>query len=505
MRVAVIGGGIAGLGCAWSLQGAHEVTLFEREPRLGGHAYTVDVDSPKGQVPVDMGFVVFNEWLYPNLAALLRRLNIDSAPTPPQRVSVVFEGGAWCTDHSTPFGDAVAHEADRLQLAMPNIVADPLRFAETTLGDYLQQEGYSQDFIHKVVVPASSDRFVAPRGILDVSLIDFAAGFGPVALYSLVSPTYWRTVVGGARRYVDKLADALKGQIELGAPIERVTRDHNEVRIERAGQSERFDQVVLATPADVALELLDDPSEAERTLLGDTAYQPTHVVLHDDPGAMPKDRALWTTATYQTDEARVPFTESFMTYHCRQSQRELELDVFTAINPPDGRITPSKIIEEKRWSHGVADALAMLRAGELHRIQGKRRTWFCGEYTGLFNGHEAALVSGLAIAGALGADYPFEDAAARRLHDDIAINHMRVLNAPAPAPLQTWWPPVLGKVNEGLVHAIMKGEVTKELKKRAPMLQRALGMLKPLEAAVATGIAKRISPYEEAKRSEQER
>ncbi len=499
MRIAIIGGGAAGLSAAWCLSKQYEVVLYERNDWLGGHARTVEVSTSKGRVPVDMAFAVYQEWVFTNFAALLDALGVETVSTL-HHVSASFPEGAWISGRSTPLWTTIEAEADRFQRALPRIVADPMRYARMPLGDYLVNNGYSNDFIYKCVCPVGTARFVTRRGVLSLSVLEFAAGFGPASLYSALHPTQWRTVRNGTREYIRRIAESFRHQVRLSTPVVSIVRDRSGVLVRDAqGRQEKFDQLVMATPADVALKLLDDRTREEKLLLA-TDYQDTRVVLHRDPSAMPKDRSLWAAETYVTTETEAPYLHGWSNYYIPAAQPWVEDDVFVTISPPQSLIDPTKVIEERHWRHLVADSLQLLRAMELHRIQGKRRTWFCGEYAGIYGGHESSVVTGLAVAHALGAPYPFQhDAAASRVFYDTAVTHMRIVNGHRPEADATWWPPVLAQINATMMRAIAREEVRNALRESIPApLRKLLPLFGPLETAVVNTVASRISMVEQA-------
>ncbi|PWU11183.1 MAG: hypothetical protein C5B51_03115 [Terriglobia bacterium] len=500
MRIAIIGGGATGLAAAWCLSREHDLVLYERNAWLGGHARTVDVPCAGGSTPADMGFLVFHDWIYSNFSALLGRLGVESVPTPPQTTAVCFPGGAWISGSTTPFWETVRAQADRFHRELPRIVADPFRYAQVSLGDYLFGGGYSEDFVYKCVCPVGGSRFVTRRGVLSLSVLEFAAGFGPAGLYSILHPTHWRTVRGGMREYVSRIAEGFLDRVRLSTGVASITRDSRGVTVDdQLGNQERFDQIVMATPADVSLKLLADATCEERLLLA-TDYQDTRVVLHTDPAVMPRDRCLWAADTYVTSETEPPYRHGWVSYYLPATQPWITEDIFVTVSPPDGLIDPSRIVEERRWRHLVADSMQLLRAMELYRIQGQRATWFCGEYAGMYGGHESSVATGLAVANALGAAYPFaDDAAASRVFYDTAVTHMRIVRGPAPAADAAWWPPVLAQTNAAVMRTIARAEVEKAVRGAIPhFLRGLLPRVGWLERPLVDAIAARISLVEEA-------
>jgi len=501
MKVAVVGGGIAGMGAAYSLHRRHEVTLFEAAPTLGGHAHTVDVTREGRTVPVDIGFLIYHEWVYPNLSALFRRLGVETQLVRRGlELSIHFQGGYWRTGQDSAFWESVRHEVDRFQLALPEIVSNPKKYMPLTAEQYLGQEGYSEDFKHKVLAPLLSVLFVTRLGLLNMSMFMVAATFGPVSGYSLVEATPWRTVKQGSREYVRRLSACFASSVRTGLAVRSIRRERDGVRLTSAdGEVHRFDEVVLATEAGVALKLLEDPTSDEAILLGEVAYEPATSVLHTDARVMPEDRSLWAAFTYMTPEARGPFTRSYYNYYLPALQDWVGGDLFATCEPPEGLIDPTKVVKTMHWQHLVCDGMHPVRSAALHRIQGKRRTHFCGEYTGIISGHEMAFTSGLAVGKALGGEFPFEDSEfARRSFYDLAVHHMRVVR-PEDAPVETspsWWPPPLARVQSEVLRALVEDEVRRRMRAVLPLPEA----LHPLERAVAGTVAGRVSLYDELRK-----
>lgn len=502
MKVAIIGGGISGMGAAYSLYRRHEVTLFEESPALGGHAHTVEVAREGRTVPVDIGFLIHHEWVYPTLSALFRRLGVETQPLRRGlELSIHFQGGHWRTGRDSAFWESVRHEVNRFQLALPEVVSHPRKYMPLTVEQYLDQEGYSEDFKHKVLVPLLSVLFVTRTGLLRMSMFMVAATFGPVNGYSLVGPTPWRTVKQGSREYVRRLSACFGSDVRRARGVRSLRREREGVTLTCGdGSVQRFDRVVLATGADMALKLLEDPSPDEALLLGEVEYEPATLVLHTDARVMPEDRSLWAAYTYVTSEARAPFERAHYNYYLPALQDWVgEEDLFATCDPPEGLIDPAKVVKTVRWRHLVYDGMHAVRSAELHRIQGQRRTYFCGEYAGLVSGHEMAFASGLAVGRALGGEFPFEDSElARRSFYDLAVHHMKVVR-PEEAPVEespTWWPPPLARIQSEVLRGLVRDEVRQRMRGVLPLPE----VLRPLEQAVAGTVAGRISLYGELRK-----
>jgi predicted NAD/FAD-binding protein len=446
------------LGAAWALSKTHDVVLFESEPKFGGHACSIDIEASDGTAQlVDIGFLVFNEWWYPNFCALLDTLRVRSRPVPSLDLSVQFRGGAWRTGHDTPFWRGIADEAARFHLAMPEVAANPVAYTEVTIDEWLDQNGYSNEFRDAALAPLLSTLFLTRTGLPDSSIFTCACFFGPVPILSLLTPVGWRTVEGGSRSYIDAILNDFRGELRPSSAVQRIHRKRDHVQLVVAGRTEAFDHVVLATPANISLSLLADPSETETTYLGDVTYDDAHVVLHRDARVMPTERRLWAAFNFVTDEASGPFRQGSYSYFCSAFQPWVDQDVFVTVGPRSATVPLEARVSEHRWHHRVPDFAAPVRSRELRRIQGKRRTWYCGEHTSLIGAHEGSFISGLAVAVALGAPYPFpKREAATRLFEDSGAEHAGLTSSTRKEGA-IYWPPRPGAlVGQMLAESIAK-------------------------------------------------
>jgi len=411
LRIAVVGAGVTGLSAAWLLGARHDVTLYEAEPRLGGHSNTVEAPSPSGPIAVDTGFIVYNEPNYPNLTALLAHLG---APSRPAQMSfgVSLDDGAF--EYATHgLGSLFAQKRN---LANPRFIAmlrDLRRFHRTalddlpelersmmSLGDYLDLRGYGAAFRDAHLLPQAAA--IWSSSLSQMTAFPAAAFLRFYRNHRLLTvdtrPT-WRTVEGGSRVYVKALTDRFAGRVAAGAAVVSVRRTPDETLVLTAdGSVARYDQVVLAVHADQALRLLETPSDEERRLLGDIRYRPNRAVLHRDTRLMPRRRAAW--AAWNHLGLSEGGGEGGVTYWMNLLQGLPGPPLFVSLNPLNAP-RPDTVLGEFDYEHPVFDAAAMLAQREVWSLQGRQRTWFCGAWCG-YGFHEDGLQAGLAVAEQLG-------------------------------------------------------------------------------------------------------
>ena len=412
LNVAVIGAGIAGLSAAWLLSGKHQVTLFEADHRLGGHAHTADAPGHNGTLPVDTGFIVYNEGNYPNFTALLEHLDVPSLNAD-MSLSVSLDNGAF-EYSSFGLGGVFAQKRNLLSPRFWRLLLDITRFfytaaadvAElernaTPLDDYLKAKGYGPAFRDDHLLPQAAAIWSTPLDQIGsypaASLIRFFLNHG---MMTIAGRGLWRTVEGGSRAYVAKLSAAYQGEVRKGVRVAGVRRDVNGVELRLAGGSrERFDEVVIATHGDAALALLDDPTPDEQRLLGAFKYSRNLIALHTDTVLMPKRRAAWTSWNHIGMRA-APGEGSVTYWMTRLQSLKNAPDLFATLNP-NKEIAADKLIKTEVYDHPLFDAGAIAAQQQIWDVQGVRRTWFCGSYLG-HGFHEDALQSGLAVAEQLG-------------------------------------------------------------------------------------------------------
>lgn len=410
-RIAIVGGGISGLSAALALQGHARVTLFEAEPRLGGHARTV-LAGRRGDRPVDTGFIVFNHATYPHLGRLFRELDV-----PIQRSDMSFgaslDGGR--IEYALRDARALfARPGNALSPTFLRMLRDILRFnraAEATVaegmsvGALIDALGLGEGFRRLYIRPFCGAIWSMPDAEVDdfpaTLLVRFFRNHG---LLGMTGQHSWWTVSGGSRTYVERLARRLEAGgvvLRTRAPVRGIARDPEGVTLAAGGAGavpERFDQVVLACHTDQALRLLDQPGPAERRLLGAIRFRPNRAVLHADPARMPRRRACWSSWNALAGAGQ---RAAGVTYWMNRLQALPEDDpLFVTLNPGTP-IPEARVYDETVFRHPVLDLAALRAQRDLAAIQGENRTWFAGAW--LRNGfHEDGIASALRVARGLG-------------------------------------------------------------------------------------------------------
>ena len=410
-NIAVIGSGIAGMSAAWLLSQNHDVTVYEKNDRLGGHSNTVTVKTSLGDTPVDTGFIVFNDATYPNLIALFEHLGVATKVSD-MSFGVSLRGGE--TEYSSV--DTSAFLCGGRNLISPrfwSMTWDLLRFYRTapldllatrdsmiSLGEYLNRRGYGEAFQRDHLLPQAAAIWSASMGdIHHYPACAFVRFFENHGLLKLKGRPLWRTVEGGSRAYVEKLSAPFVERAQLNSGAVSVRRDPTGVWVRDArGNAKLYDNVVIATHGDEALDMLEDPSAEERNLLGAFRYAKNHAVLHTDADFMPRRAPLWASWNYVGEDED---SGCVVTYWMNKLQGIASREqIFLTLNPRTPP-RPETILYETNYDHPLFDAAAMRAQERLWSLQGVNKTWFCGAHFGS-GFHEDGLQSGLAVAEQLG-------------------------------------------------------------------------------------------------------
>lgn len=419
-RIALVGGGVAGTGAAWLLAQRHEVTLFEAEERLGGHTNTVACDLPEGQVPVDTGFIVYNEPNYPELTALFRHLGVA---TEPSDMSFAFAATDLDLEYSgSGLGGLFAQRRNLLRPRFWHMVRDILRFndeadrrltvglpEDLALGELLDEIGLGAAFRRYYLLPMSAAIWSCPQDVmLRFPAHSFLRFFHNHGLIRLRDRPQWRTVSGGGQQYLERLRAGIQ-RVVTGTPVRRVARDADGsgVRLHGdTGELGHFDEVVIGAHADQALGMLERPTLWERSLLGAFSYQDNDAWLHTDARLMPRRRAVWSSWNHLTRRAADGSHPVSVTYWMNRLQNlPTATDVLVTLNPLQAP-APETVIRRQCYAHPVFDRHAMRAQRLLPMIQGRDRIWYCGSYHG-YGFHEDAFASAVRVAERLGAPAPW--------------------------------------------------------------------------------------------------
>lgn len=422
MRIAIIGAGIAGLSAAYYLKDDHELHILERDSRVGGHTATVDVEVGGKQYAIDTGFIVYNDWTYPNFIALMDALGVAT-----QATEMSFSVS--CATTGVEYGGNNLNTlfAQRRNLLRPSFLAmvrDILRFnkeavadldgdrldPDITLGHYLQERGYSQSFINHYLIPMGCAIWSAStQAMLDFPLLFFVRFFKNHGLLSVSNRPQWRVIRGGSSNYLPALTQAIKNSgatIATDVKIAQITRRQDSVIIERTdGRRDEYDQVIFACHSDQARALLADTSPDEHTILGAIDYQSNEVVLHTDTRLLPKRALAWSSWNYRLRQREQQ--RAVLTYNMNILQGITSNTTFCVTLNDTQSIDPNSILQRFNYAHPVFTRQAINAQKRWHDINGVNRTWFCGAYWG--NGfHEDGVVSAKRVSDAIiaGANNP---------------------------------------------------------------------------------------------------
>lgn len=413
MKIAVIGAGISGLSCAYRLsRDGHDVTLYEANDYFGGHTHTVDVTLEGKTAGVDTGFLVFNDRTYPNLVRLFDELGVESVATDMSfSVRLPGEGIEWA---GTNLDTVFARRRNLLRPAFVRMLWDLLRFnreatalaisgaqagAQESLGAFLDRRRYSSAFRDWYLLPMAGAIWSCPaHQMLDFPLASFVRFCHNHGLLQVSNRPQWRTVVGGAREYVERMIAAIP-DARLATRVHGIARSGATVVVASSAGTHHYDHVVLAVHGDQALGMLADASSRERAVLGALRYERNHAVLHTDTRCLPAERKAWAAWNYQGAQADGRVCVHYLIN--RLQPLPFSTPVIVSLNPVDD-IDPARVIGRYDYAHPVFDAATLWAQRGLGMIQGQRRTWFAGAWTG-YGFHEDGLRSGYAVAGALAA------------------------------------------------------------------------------------------------------
>lgn len=412
-KVAIIGTGIAGLGCAWQLRDLADITLIEREPRPGGHSNTVEVLENGRPIRIDTGFIVFNHATYPNLVALFKELGVA---TKPSEMSFSVQHIPSSLEYNGMGPNKVF--AQRRNLVRPRFHAllfQILRFfrvgraalndpdtASLTLREFTDRHGLGKDFLEFYLVPMSSAVWSTnPQRILDFPALSLLRFFENHGFLGITTHHPWRTVDGGSRAYVEKILASVR-PVRLPAKVVSVSESQTAATVlTENGEPETFDRVIIATHADEALAMLAAPDHDQQRLLKAFGYQKNLATLHTDPSVMPAKRRAWASWNYRIEKAAdgtlLPSTHYWMNALQGVSNSQ---NYFVSLN---SQIATAKVLYQTEYDHPVYTLEAMQAQSDLPRLNARspgQRVFFCGSYF-RYGFHEDAYSSAVSLASIL--------------------------------------------------------------------------------------------------------
>lgn len=414
MKIAIIGAGISGLGAAWLLRQEHEITVFEKNDYAGGHSRTIDISVHDGIVPVDTGFIVFNNWNYPNLVALFQHIGV---PYEKSDMSFGVRIGRFLEYSSNGL---FAQKRNFFRLAYWRMIFDILRFnkhAESyldkdpsvTLGQCLDELRMGDWFRRYYLLAMGAAIWSCPiNTILKFPAATYVRFFKNHGLLNINKRPQWYTVRGGSREYITRLTKDFAGRIFTGVAIKKVISQQDQVKLlDGNGAEYYFDRVIFACHADEAMRMIQDPDPETASVIGSFHYQENKIVVHSDISFMPMRRKCWASWIYFND---MPYDDKpavSLSYWMNNLQHiPTSTSVMVTLNP--GRAPDSRhIYDEHIFYHPVFDESAIRAQGKIDSIQGKGGLWFCGAYQ-RYGFHEDGLWSAVNVARKMGVKIPWE-------------------------------------------------------------------------------------------------
>ncbi|MDN3640973.1 FAD-dependent oxidoreductase [Simiduia curdlanivorans] len=416
MKIAIIGSGISSLTAAYLLHDRHEVTVFEADDRIGGHTATKQINYQGESHNIDTGFIVYNDWTYPNFIRLMTQLGVQSRPA--EMSYSVTDELSKLEYSGTNLNSLFAQRSNLISPRFWSMLRDIMRFnresvahwrqgkipAQQSLREYLVENRYGKLFTHQYLVPMGAAIWSSgDQVMLDFPVEFFIRFFNNHGLLSVNNRPQWRTLVGGSQAYLEPLTKGFAQNIKLNTRIAAIERQDQGVNIRfDSGEVERFDQVVIGTHSDQALKLLGDASQAEIETLSAIPYQPNEVVLHTDTSVLPERKLAW--SSWNSRLLQQQHEKPVLTYNMNILQGLKSQHTFCVTLNHTAAIDPDKILGVYHYDHPEFTVPGVAAQARWADINGRNNTWFCGAYWA--NGfHEDGVNSGIRVATALGAKW----------------------------------------------------------------------------------------------------
>jgi predicted NAD/FAD-binding protein len=403
--IAIIGTGIAGMGCGHFLHKKFDIDFYEQNSYAGGHTNTVYVDEDGTKIPIDTGFIVFNNVTYPNLVRLFTELGVEVKPTDMSFGVQHHPSGleysskslfAQKSNYLSPRFWRLLFQIQRLYKESPEVLSNE-KFAHYSLGDYVKEKKYNEDFVQQYIVPMSSALWSTPVETTLLYpvrvLINFFKNHGMLGINEQFQ---WYTVQNGSWQYRDKLIAPFKHKIKLNNPVDTIIRDNGRaIVITKDGQRKVYDKVIIASHADQALRMLGDPTTTEQHLLSNFQYQKNIATLHTDESIMPKTRSSWSAWNYIVEDVKGKLVATTAYDMNRLQNVSSKKNYFVSINDP-GKVNKSQIIREIMYEHPIFTPETAAAQQRLHSLNDNGVTYFCGSYF-RYGFHEDAFTSALQV------------------------------------------------------------------------------------------------------------
>lgn len=404
MKIAVVGTGIAGNVAAYHLNREHDVTVFEADSRIGGHTNTVEVQLGGREYAVDTGFIVFNDWTYPNFIELLDELGVDSQESD---MSFSLRNDANGLEYKgSTLNTLFAQRRNLLRPSFYRMIRDVLRFereapvtleagAENiSLGEFLASKQFSAEFVENYIIPMGAAIWSAKPGEMrQMPARFFVRFFKNHGLLSVNNRPTWRVIKGGSNRYVEKLVAGHRDRIYLNSPVRSISRNGTGVVLKLSNaEPMQFDKVFLACHSDQALRMLNDPSIAERETLGAIKYQENEAVLHTDTSMMPRRKLAWASWNYHVSNEKQQRVG--LTYNMNILQGLDAPEQFCVTLNNSEAIHPDRVLETIQYTHPIFSGEAVAAQSRQREINGVNHTYYCGAYW-RYGFHEDGVVSAL--------------------------------------------------------------------------------------------------------------
>jgi predicted NAD/FAD-binding protein len=410
MRIAIIGSGISGLTCAYLLNKKHDIHVFEANDYIGGHTHTVDVETKSGKHAIDTGFIVFNNWTYPNFIKLMTQIGVESQETS-MSFSVKSEQSG-LEYNGTNLNSLFAQRSNLIRPSFYRMIKDILRFnkeslevlqdntdSDLSLGEYLSKKNYSNEFINHYIIPMGGAIWSSSVEQMKTFPIKFFVQFFKNhGMLSVDDRPVWRVIKKGSRSYIDPLTKNFRQKIRLNSPVVSVERPNGKVMIKSQKEgviiSEEFDHVIFACHSDQTMNILKDATDKEKSIYKGFQYQPNSVILHTDESLLPKRKLAWAAWNYLIPKEKNHHVA--VTYDMNILQGLDVPETFCVSLNLDNKINPNKILRKFVYDHPVYSLETVKSQNMWSEISGHNSTHFCGAYWA-YGFHEDGVKSALKV------------------------------------------------------------------------------------------------------------